>query len=124
MRVKRGATKNKKHKKTLSQTKGYRLSYSKLYRRAKEALLHAGDYSYAHRKKRGNDFRRLWITRINAALSEHDMKYSTFIHLLNENNITLNRKMLAELGMNNKEVFAEIVTAVDSSKKPTTAEKK
>lgn len=112
MRIKRGSTKNQKHKKVLKSAKGYRLSYSKLYRRAKEALLHAGQYSYAHRRKRGNDFRRIWIQRINAALSEHDMKYSQFIHGLNTNNIQLNRKILAELGLHNKEVFAEVVKVV------------
>lgn len=112
MRVKRGKNKNQRHKKVLKQTKGFRLSYSKLYRRAKEALLHAGQYSFAHRKKRGGEFRKLWIQRINAALTEHDMKYSQFIHALDENKISLNRKMLAELGLHNKEVFAEVVNAV------------
>lgn len=112
MRVKRGQAKNLKHKRILKSTKGYRLSYSKLYRRAKEAVLHAGQYSYAHRRKRGNDFRRLWIQRINASLSEHNVKYSQFIHALNENNIAINRKMLAELGLHNKAVFAEIVKSV------------
>ncbi len=112
MRVKRGSVKNKKHNKVLKQTKGFRLSYSKLYRRAKEALLHSGQYSFAHRKKRAGDFRRLWIQRINASLAEHDMKYSQFIHALETNKIALNRKMLAELGLHNKEIFAEVVNAV------------
>lgn len=112
MRVKRGKTKKKKHKKTLKEAKGYRLTYSKLYRRAKEALLHAGQYSYDHRKKRRNDFRRLWIQRINAALDQHDVKYSRFIHLLKENEIKLNRKMLSELALNQPEVFAEVVETV------------
>jgi len=112
MRVKRGKAKRQKHKKVLNSTKGYRLSYSKLYRRAKEALLHAGQYSYAHRRKRGNDFRRLWIQRINAALSEHDLKYSQFIHALNVNKIALDRKSLADLGLHHKAVFAEIVKEV------------
>lgn len=112
MRIKRGKVKNQKHKDTLKQTKGFRLSYSKLYRRAKEALLHAGQYSYAHRKKRSGEFRKLWIQRINASLTEHDMKYNQFIHALHANKITLNRKMLAELGLHNKEVFAEVVNTV------------
>lgn len=112
MRIKRGKVKNQKHKDTLKQTKGFRLSYSKLYRRAKEALLHAGQYSYAHRKKRSGEFRKLWIQRINASLTEHDMKYNQFIHALNTNKITLNRKMLAELGLHNKKVFAEVVNTV------------
>lgn len=112
MRVKRGKSKNQKHKKVLNSTKGYRLSYSKLYRRAKEAMLHAGQYSYAHRRKRSGDFRRLWIERINAALSDHDMKYSEFINKLKLNDIHLNRKILSELGLHNKDVFAEVVKAV------------
>lgn len=112
MRVKRGTTKNQKHKKVLKSTKGYRLSYSKLYRRAREAMLHAGQYSYAHRKKRSGDYRRLWIERINAALSEHDMKYGQFINGLKTNGISLNRKMLSELALHNKEAFAEVVKSV------------
>lgn len=112
MRIKRGKAKHQKHKKVLKQVKGFRLSYSKLYRRAKEALLHAGLYSFAHRKKRGGDFRRLWIQRINASLADHDMKYSQFIHSLTTQKIILNRKILADLGLNNKEVFDEVVKAV------------
>ncbi|MFQ5492714.1 MAG: 50S ribosomal protein L20 [Candidatus Dojkabacteria bacterium] len=112
MRVKRGATKNKKHKKVLKAAKGYRLSYSKLYRRAKEALLHAGQYSFAHRRKRQGQYRRLWIERINAALSDKDIKYSQFISKLKGEQIELNRKVLADLALNHEEVFAQIVKAV------------
>ena len=74
MRIKRGVSKRKKHNKVLSQTKGFRLSYHKLYRRAKEAVLHAGQYSFNDRKKRANEFRKLWIKRINAALTPHEIK--------------------------------------------------
>jgi large subunit ribosomal protein L20 len=112
MRIKRGKTKNKRHKKVLKQTKGFRLSYSKLYRRAKEALLHAGQYSFAHRRKRGSQYRRIWIERINAALKKHDIKYSQFMHALKLNKIELNRKMLAELAHNDPKVFAEIIKVV------------
>lgn len=112
MRVKRGKTKKAKHKKVLKQAKGFRLSYSKLYRRAKEALLHSGQYSYNHRKKRKAQFRRLWIERINAGLSNHSISYSKFIDALNKRNIKLNRKMLAELSLNNPDVFDEVVKAV------------
>ncbi len=112
MRVKRGQAKKQKHKRILNSTKGYRLSYSKLYRRAREAVLHAGQYSFAHRRKRGNDFRRLWIQRINASLSQHDMKYNQFISQLSKNNILINRKMLSEIGLHHQEVFAEIVKTV------------
>lgn len=112
MRVKRGTTKKAKHKKVLNQTKGFRLSYSKLYKRAKEALLHAGQYSFSHRKKRKSQFRRLWIERISAGLSRHDMSYSKFIDALNKKNIKLNRKMLAELSLNNQDVFDKVVESV------------
>lgn len=113
MRVKRGKSKTKKHKKVLKKAKGYRLTYSKLYRRAKEALLHAGQYSYNHRKKRGNDFRRLWIQRINGALDSYDMSYSKFIGALKKEKIDLNRKMLSEIALNRPEIFEEIVEQVN-----------
>jgi len=112
MRVKRGKVKKKKHKKVLKQAKGYRLTYSKLYRRAKEALLHAGQYSYNHRKKRGNEFRKLWIQRINGALKSYDLSYSKFINLLKKKKVALNRKMLAELAVNEPEVLKAIVEKV------------
>lgn len=112
MRIKRGQTKVRRHKKILKMAKGYRLTYSKLYRRAKEAVMHAGAYSFAHRKKRKNDFRRLWIQRINAALSENKLSYSKFINLLAKNKIELDRKILATLAVDNPEVFAEVVKSV------------
>jgi len=112
MRIKRGQTKRQKHKKVLKAAKGYRLSYSKLYRRATEALLHAGQYSFAHRRKRAGQFRRQWIQRINAGLQPHDVKYSKFINSLGSNKIELNRKMLADLALNHADVFAEVVKAV------------
>lgn len=112
MRIKRGKIKNKKHKKVLKLTKGYRLSYSKLYKRAKEALLHAGQYSYKDRKKRGNQFRKTWIVRINAALKNQGVKYSEFIKKLKDNKIELNRKVLSNMAIDYPEVFDAIVTEV------------
>lgn len=112
MRVKRGQVKNQKRKKVLKQAKGYQLTYSKLYRRAKEALLHAGQYSYNHRKKRGNEFRKLWIKRINGALFEYDLKYSQFINLLKKSKIELNRKMLADLALTEPETFKAVVEKI------------
>ncbi len=112
MRVKRGTTKKRRHKKALSLTKGYRLSNSKLYKRAKEAILHAGKYSFAHRKKRGGDFRRLWIERINAALDGFDITYSRFINLLKKAGIELDRKVLADLALDHQEEFKAVVEAV------------
>ncbi|MBN1331645.1 50S ribosomal protein L20 [Candidatus Dojkabacteria bacterium] len=112
MRIKRGKTKKAKHNKILKLTKGYRLSYSKLVKRAKEARLHAGQYSFAHRKKRKGQFRRLWIQRINAALSTEKMKYSTFIGNLKKANIELDRKILSELAFEYPETFKAIVKKV------------
>jgi len=112
MRIKRGKNKNKKHKKLLEKAKGYRLSYSKLYKRAHEAVLHAGQYSYAHRRKRQGQFRRLWIQRINAALSKYDIKYSKFIKALSDKKIELNRKVLADLALNHEKSFEAVVNAV------------
>lgn len=112
MRVKRGSIKNQKHKKVLKQAKGYRLTKSKLYRKAKEQLLHSGEYSYAHRKKRSSDLRRLWITRINAGLKKHDVKYKDFIHGLKINNIELNRKVLSEMAIHHPKEFEQLVNIV------------
>jgi large subunit ribosomal protein L20 len=112
MRIKRGLTKKRKHKKILSLTKGFRLSYSKLYKRAREAVLHAGKYAFNDRKKRKGDFRELWIERINAGLKQLGMKYSVFIDKLNKNKVELNRKILADLALNDKKVFDEVVNSV------------
>lgn len=113
-RVKTGTTRRRRHKKVLQQTKGYRLTYSKLYKRAHEMLLHAGEYSFAGRKQRKRQLRRLWIQRINAALSnlENDLNYSRFIHALKQKDIKLNRKMLAYLALKQPKVFKKIVDKV------------
>lgn len=112
MRVKRGTTKQRRHKKILKLAKGYRLSYSKLYKRAHEAVMHAGQYSLTHRRHRAAQYREIWIERINAALSEYGMKYGIFMHALKVKKINLNRKMLAALALDNKSAFAEIVNQV------------
>jgi large subunit ribosomal protein L20 len=113
MRIKRGTTKHARHRKVVNAAKGYRLSYSKLYKRAKEAGLHAGQYSFNHRKKRASQFRELWITRINAALTQYNLKYNKFIQALTTNKIELNRKMLAFLALDEAKTFAEIVKVVN-----------
>jgi large subunit ribosomal protein L20 len=112
MRIKRGLNKKAHHKKILAKTKGYRLSYSKLYKRAKEAVLHAGQYSYDDRRKRQGQFRRLWIERINAALMGHGIKYNVFIKKLTDKKIELNRKILADLALNDKKVFDAVVATI------------
>src|SRR3989344_8745801 len=101
MRIKRGINKHRKHKRILAAAKGYRLSYSKLYKRANEAVLHAGQYSFNHRRKRTSQMREVWIERIGAALQEYGLKYSRFIKALKDKKIELNRKMLAELAYTN-----------------------
>lgn len=112
MRAKTGTVRKRRHKKILKQAKGYRMTRSRLYKVAKEAVLHAGQYAYHGRKLRKRDFRRLWIQRINAALSETDLNYSRFIKKLKDNQIELNRKILAELAVNHPEVFFKIVDKV------------
>jgi large subunit ribosomal protein L20 len=112
VRVKRGTTKKRRHKKVLSLTKGFRLSNSKLYKRAHEAVMHAGQYSFAHRKKRGGDFRRLWIERINAALDGFDITYSRFMNALKKAGIELDRKVLADLALDHQDAFKAVVEAV------------
>ncbi len=112
MRAKTGTTRKKRHKKILKQTKGYRMTRSRLYKVAKEAVLHAGQYAYAGRKLRKRDFRRLWIQRINAALSTTDLTYSRFIKKLKDSKVELNRKILANLAVNQPEVFFKIVDKV------------
>jgi large subunit ribosomal protein L20 len=112
MRIKRGQTRHRRHKAVLSLAKGYRLSNSKLYKRAHEAMMHAGQYSLVHRKHRYGQFREIWIERINAALTPSGLRYSEFINALKTNKIELNRKMLAGLALNYPETFTAIVSKV------------
>lgn len=105
MRVKRGVTKRAKHKKTLELAKGYRMTYSSSYRRAMEAVRHAGQYSYNHRKRRGSQMRQEWIKVIAAKLSGTQMSYSKFINSLKVNNIEIDRKNLAEMIIYNESHF-------------------
>jgi len=109
MRVKTGPIRKRRHKKILKSTKGYRMTKNRLFKVAKEASLHAGQYAYSGRKLRKRDFRKLWIQRINAALSETDFTYSKFIKTLKDNKIELNRKILAHLAVNNPKAFFKIV---------------
>ena len=114
MRVKGGIVTHRRHKKVLKETKGYRMTRSKLYRVAHEAYLHAGQYSYADRRKRRNEFRKLWITRINAAARKQGLTYSQLMSNLRQKNIQLNRHVLAELAVNSPETFTEVVNAATS----------
>lgn len=111
-RVKTGTTRRKRHKKVLKRTKGFRMTRGRLYKVSKEADLHAGQYAYAGRKLRKRDMRRLWITRINAALTPYDLSYSKFINGLKKAKIELNRKILADLALSDSEAFKTIVDKV------------
>ncbi len=112
MRVKTGPARRARHKKVLKAAKGYRMTKNRLYRVAHEAVLHAGQYAYAGRKKRKRDLRRLWITRINAALEGEDIKYSRFINLLKKEKIELNRKILAHLALYDPKTFKALLAKI------------
>ncbi len=109
-RVKRGVTAHRRHKKILAMAKGYRGGRRKLFKTANEAVMRALAYAYRHRRERKGDFRRLWIQRINAAARLHGIKYSQFINGLKAAQITLDRKILAELAVNNPAEFARLAT--------------
>jgi large subunit ribosomal protein L20 len=114
-RVKRGVTARARHKKILALAKGYRGRRNNVYRIAKQAVMRAGQYAYRDRRTRKRVFRSLWITRINAASREHGLSYSRFVAGLNKSAIGLDRKVLAELAVNDKPAFAAIVARVKAS---------
>ncbi len=105
-RIKGAMMTRKRRKKVLKLAKGYFGAKSKLFRTAKQAVMKSGQYAYIGRKQRKRDFRRLWITRISAAAKVNGMNYSTFMNGLKKANITLNRKMLAELAVSDAAAFA------------------
>ncbi|MBM7625013.1 50S ribosomal protein L20 [Sporohalobacter salinus] len=108
-RVKRGNKRRKRRKKIFKLAKGYFGTRSKLYRPAKQQVMKSLNYAYRDRKQKKRNFRKLWITRINAAARQHDLSYSRFIHGLREADVDINRKMLAELAVNNEDEFADLV---------------
>ncbi|MFQ5933516.1 MAG: 50S ribosomal protein L20 [Dehalococcoidia bacterium] len=110
-RVKRGTTGRSRHKKVLKLTKGYRGTKSTLYRRAHEAVLKSLSYAYRHRRERKRDFRRLWISRINAAVRREGLSYSQFIHALNQKGIELDRKAMADMALRDPAGFSRVVAA-------------
>lgn len=112
MRVKTGARTKQRHNKVLELAKGYWLSRSKLYRKAHEAVLHAGKYAYVGRKQNKRNFRTLWIIRINAAVRELGLSYSQFIAKLAKANVTVDRKILAQIATEHPKVFEQIVKKV------------
>ncbi|MFO7153183.1 MAG: 50S ribosomal protein L20 [Bacillota bacterium] len=108
-RVKKGVTARRRHKKILKLAKGYYGAKSKRFRMANQAVLKSLMYSYIGRKLRKRDFRRLWITRINAAARANGISYSKFINGLKKAGIKINRKMLAEMAVHDKEGFNQLV---------------
>ena len=104
-RVKRSVGARKKRRATLERTKGFRGEAHSNYKRAKEALLKADAYAYRDRRNRKRDFRRLWITRINAAARAEGMTYATFIHGLQQAGVELDRKVLADIAVRDPETF-------------------
>ena len=110
-RVKRAVNAQKKRRAVLEQASGYRGQRSRLYRKAKEQVTHSLVYAYADRRKRKGEFRQLWIQRINAAARNHGMTYNRFIQGLKAANLEVDRRMLAEMAVNDDAAFAELVKA-------------
>jgi large subunit ribosomal protein L20 len=108
-RVKRAVNAQKKRREVLEKASGYRGQRSRLYRKAKEQLLHSATYEYRDRKKRKGDFRQLWITRINAAARENGMTYNRLIQGLKLAGVEVDRKNLADLAVNDAAAFATLV---------------
>lgn len=108
-RVKRGVTARARHKKVLNQAKGYYGARSRVYRIAKQAVIKAGQYAYRDRRQRKRQFRALWIARINAGARELGLSYSRLIAGLKKASVEIDRKVLADLAMNEKAAFAAVV---------------
>ena len=115
MRIKRSVNALKKRRAILKQAKGYRGAKSKLYRVAREAVMKSGQYAYIGRRQKKRNFRSLWITRINAACRLNDISYSNFMHGLKVNNVALNRKVLADMAVNDPQGFASLVVTAKKS---------
>ena len=115
-RVKNGAVTKARHKKVLKQAKGYFGSKHRLYKTAKEQLMHSGQYAFRDRRQKKRNFRRLWIVRINAACRENEISYSRFIEGLNKAGVEVNRKMLSEIAINDPKAFAELVKVARDGK--------
>jgi len=111
MRVKTGTVRHRRHKKLLKQARGFYSGRRKHFRKAKEQLERSLVYAYRDRRQKKRDFRKLWIIRINAAARLNGMNYSTFMHGLKVANIELDRKILADMAMNNPEAFTKVAEA-------------
>lgn len=113
-RVKRGVTARARHKKVLKQAKGYYGARSRVYRVAKQAVIKAGQYAYRDRRQKKRDFRALWIVRINAGAREFGLSYSKFMNGLLKAQITVDRKVLADLAVFDKPAFGKLVEQAKS----------
>ena len=109
MRVKRGVARHAKHKKIIKAAKGFIGRRKSVFKLAKQAVIKAGRYAYRDRRVKKREFRSLWIIRLNAAVREQGMSYSAFINKMTEKKIGINRKILADMAMNQPEVFKSIV---------------
>ena len=114
-RVKGALATRKRRKKTLKLAKGYFGAKSKLFKTAKEAVMKSGNYAYIGRRQKKHDFRRLWITRISAAAKLNGMNYSTFMNGLNKAKVDINRKMLADIAVNDPAGFATLVKTAEKA---------
>lgn len=108
-RVREAVARHRKHNRILKAAQGYRGTRRRLWRAAKEAVAHARQYAYMHRRTRKREFRALWIARINAASRSHGLRYSALMSGLRKAGIEINRKMLAEVAVRDPQAFAEIV---------------
>jgi large subunit ribosomal protein L20 len=114
-RVKRGVAGRKRHKKIIALAAGHKGQRHRLFRRANESVLHALDYSTRDRRDRKGQFRRLWITRINAAVRAHGLSYSQFIHGLNLAGVQLDRKVMADLAVRDEAAFGSLAAAAKAA---------
>ena len=114
-RVKRGVVARRRHKKVMKQAKGYYGARSRVYRVAKQAVIKAKQYAYRDRKQRKRQFRALWIARINAGARANGLSYSRLIAGLKKANVEIDRKVLADLAMNEKQAFTAVVEKARSS---------
>ena len=108
-RIKRGLMRHKRHKKVIARAKGYWGRKKNVFKRAHEQVMKSGQYAFRDRRRKKRDFRRLWITRITAACSSNDIKYSQLICGLSRSGIAVNRKMLSELAIHDEAAFSAIV---------------
>src|SRR5215831_1099247 len=114
-RIKRGVAGRRRHKKIIGLTSGHKGQRHRLFRRANESLLHAMEYSTRDRYDRKGQFRRLWITRINAAIRPHGLSYSQFIHGLSKAGVIVDRKVMADLAVNDSAAFGSLAAAAKAA---------